>query len=131
MAKKPAPNGKKRNEEAMGKVLHRKLIRDNAPNKMREAGVLFEARQLDEPEFKSELLKKVIEEATELGASKAKGEILGELADILAVLDQVQETFGITDVELREARALNSKEKGGFRDQCFLEWSEGGNYKSA
>jgi predicted house-cleaning noncanonical NTP pyrophosphatase (MazG superfamily) len=114
----------------MVKALQRKLIRDNAPNKMREAGVLFETRRLDDPEFKGELLKKVVEEATELAASESKAEIVGELADILAVVDQVQRTFGITDVELREARALNSKEKGGFMERYFLEWSEGGDYKA-
>lgn len=53
----------------MGKVFHRKLIRDNAPNKMREAGVAFETRRLEEAEFRSELLRKVVEEAGELGAS--------------------------------------------------------------
>lgn len=110
----------------MGKVLQRKLIRDNAPNKMREAGVMFETRQLDELEFRSELLKKVIEEATELGTSETKIEISGELADLLDVMDQVQNSFGITDTELREARALNAQEKGGFQQRFFLEWSEGG-----
>lgn len=74
----------------MAKVQHHRLIRDNAPNKMREAGVIFETRQLGEPEFKSELLKKVVEEAGELGASQTKLDILGELADLLAVLDQIQ-----------------------------------------
>lgn len=113
----------------MTKVQHRRLIRDNAPHKMREAGVVFETRQLDEPEFKTELLKKVIEEAGELGASETKADILAEMADLLAVLDQVQRTFTITDAELREARAFNAKEKGGFQDRFFLEWSEGGNYK--
>lgn len=113
----------------MTKVQHRRLIRDNAPNKMRESGVAFETRQLDEPEFRTELLKKVVEEAGELGVSQTKTDILGELADLLAVLDQVQRTFAITDAELREARALNANEKGGFRERFFLEWSEGGNYK--
>lgn len=113
----------------MTKVLHSKLIRDNAPDKMREAGVVFETRQLEEIEFKNELLKKVMEEAAELGASETKEEISGELADILDVIDQVQRMFGISDIsdiELREARALNAKEKGGFRQRLFLEWSEGG-----
>lgn len=113
----------------MTKVRHQRLIRDNAPNKMREAGVAFETRQLDETEFKGELLKKVVEEAGELGACETRPSLLGELADLLAVLDQVQKTFGITDAELREARAVNAQEKGGFRERFFLEWSEGGNYK--
>ena len=112
----------------MTKVQHRRLIRDNAPDKMREAGVAFETRQLDEPEFNGELLKKVVEEAGELGASETKADILGEPADLLAVLDQVQKTFAITDAELRDARVANAKEKGGFKERFFLEWSEGGNY---
>lgn len=113
----------------MVRTLHGRLIRDNAPNKMRQAGVVFEARHLDESEFMAKLLEKVVEEAGELGASETKADILGELADLLAVLDQVQKAFGITDAELREARALNAKEKGGFSERFFLEWSEGGSYK--
>jgi predicted house-cleaning noncanonical NTP pyrophosphatase (MazG superfamily) len=112
----------------MTKVQHQRLIRDNAPNKMREAGVAFETRQLDELEFKSALLKKVVEEAGGLAASETKADILGELADLLAVLDQVQRTFTITDAELRKARSANANEKGGFRERFFLEWSEGGDY---
>jgi predicted house-cleaning noncanonical NTP pyrophosphatase (MazG superfamily) len=114
----------RRNENEMIKVFHYKLIRDNAPNKMREAGVKFEMRQLEEKEFKNEFLRKVIEEAGELGASTTKEEITGELADVLDVIDQVQGMFGITDNELQMARADNTKEKGGFRERCFLEWSE-------
>jgi predicted house-cleaning noncanonical NTP pyrophosphatase (MazG superfamily) len=114
----------------MTKILHDKLIRDNAPNKMRESGALFETRELDELEFKSELLRKVVEEAGELGASVTKDEITSELADILDVIDQVQATFGVCETELSEARARNAREKGGFRQRLFLEWSEGGTYKT-
>jgi predicted house-cleaning noncanonical NTP pyrophosphatase (MazG superfamily) len=53
--------------------------------------------------------------------SESSHPALGELADLLAVLDQVQQTFGITDAELREARALNAKEKGDFSERLFLE----------
>jgi predicted house-cleaning noncanonical NTP pyrophosphatase (MazG superfamily) len=112
----------------MTKVQHQRLIRDNAPNKMREAGVAFETRQLDELEFKSALLKKVVEEAGELAASETKADILAELADLLAVLDEVQRVFTITDAELRKARVANANEKGGFRERFILEWSDGGDY---
>jgi predicted house-cleaning noncanonical NTP pyrophosphatase (MazG superfamily) len=115
----------------MGKVFHRKLIRDNAPKKMHEAGVLFETRPLDEAGFKSELLRKVVEEAGELAVSETKDEIAGELADILDVLDQVREAFGVSEGELREARTRNAAEKGGFQQRYFLEWSEGGTYKKS
>jgi len=56
----------------MRKVFHRKLIRDNAPDKMQEAGVVFETRSLDDIEFRDELLRKVIEEAVDLGDSETK-----------------------------------------------------------
>jgi hypothetical protein len=39
--------------------------------------------------------------------------------------------FGITDRELREARTHNATEKGGFGRRLFLEWSEGGSYKTS
>lgn len=114
----------------MRKVFHRKLIRDNAPDKMQEAGVVFETRPLEDAEFKNELLRKAIEEAVELGDSETKEKITAEVADILDVIDQVREMFGIRKTELKAARALNSKQKGGFRQRLLLEWSEGGNYKT-
>jgi predicted house-cleaning noncanonical NTP pyrophosphatase (MazG superfamily) len=113
----------------MAKVFHSKLIRDNAPNKMRKSSVAFETRLLKEAEFRKELLRKIVEEAGELGASETKEEITGELADILDVIDQIQNMFGISEIELREARGRNAKEKGGFLQRFFLEWSEGGTYK--
>jgi predicted house-cleaning noncanonical NTP pyrophosphatase (MazG superfamily) len=95
----------------MTKVLHRKLIRDNAPNKMREAGVNFETRRLEGAEFKKELLKKVVEEATELGAAQRNDEIVAELADMLDVLDQIKKAFDIDEAVLKKARVVNAKKR--------------------
>jgi predicted house-cleaning noncanonical NTP pyrophosphatase (MazG superfamily) len=114
----------------MAKAFHRKLIRDNAPSKMREGGVAFETRKLEDAEFKSELLRKIVEEATELGESETREEIAAELADILDVIDETKKTYGISEAELEKARALNTQAKGGFRQRLFLEWSEGGSYKA-
>ena len=107
----------------MGKVLHRKLIRDNAPDNMRKAGVTFETRQLEEVEFKKELLKKVIEEAGELCSSEGNENMAGELADILDIIDEIKKTFDISEAGLTKARAINAKKKGGFEQRILLEGS--------
>jgi predicted house-cleaning noncanonical NTP pyrophosphatase (MazG superfamily) len=91
---------------------------------MREAGVNFETRRLEGAEFKKELLKKVVEEATELGAAERNDEVVAELADMLDVLDQIKKAFDIDEAVLKKARAVNAEKKGDFCDQLFLEWSD-------
>ena len=115
----------------MEKIFHRKLIRDNVPGKIREAGATFETRILDEKEFKEELLKKLGEETAELQNAPSKEGMVAELADVLAVIDEIKRAFTISDAELSEARRLNVGTKGGFKGRFFLEWSEDADNKSS
>lgn len=105
------------------RAYYRKLIRDKVPENMRAKGVAFETRVLDDEEFRTMLLKKVEEEASALPASKDKNELVSELADVLAVIEEIKKHEGITQEEIDAALEKAFAKKGGFDDRIFLEWS--------
>lgn len=95
---------------------------------MRRKGVSFAARPMQKVEFRTELLKKVGEEASALPHLKSAKEIVAELADVLDVVDAVRREFGITSTEITKARKENTVKKGGFAKRVYLEWSEDSGY---
>lgn len=113
------------------KTYYRKLIRDNVPANMQAKGVAFEARTLQPEEFREALLKKVGEEASGLENAKDRSELIAELADLIAVLDEVKKLESISEEELEAAVLGNLEKKGGFKDRVYLEWSSNSdNYKT-
>ncbi len=113
-----------------GKIYYRKLIRDRIPERIAVQGSECETRILDDSEFKEALRRKVAEEASALPQCATKEELVSELADILAVLDEIRKQEGVTDNEVEAALAKNFAKKGGFDARLFLEWSSDDGYKS-
>jgi predicted house-cleaning noncanonical NTP pyrophosphatase (MazG superfamily) len=114
-----------------GKVYYNKLIRDNIADKIRSKGEACEVRELtDDQEFNQELMKKLLEEATELSRAQSKEEFIDEMADLMAVIGELTRVLGVTPAELAEATKQNHEKKGGFKKRHFLHWSEDSGYKS-
>jgi predicted house-cleaning noncanonical NTP pyrophosphatase (MazG superfamily) len=114
----------------MEKVYYNKLIRDKIPEVMASKGKKFEVRALNNDEFERELIKKVGEEASGLEAANSKEELISELADVLAVINEIKKFKKISEEEVKDALAKNFDRKGGFDKRIFLVWSEGDDYKS-
>ena len=114
----------------MKKIFYNKLIRDKIPEKIRKNGAEFKIRPLSAREFEKELLKKVGEEASGLLASKTKTELVLELADIVAVLNEIKKLKHISEKEMAEAMRVNFAKKGGFKKKLFLAWSSDTGYKT-
>ena len=112
------------------KTFYRKLIRDYVPKKMESLGVAFEVRTLDVEEFRTELLKKVEEEASGVPQATTREELIGELADTLDVIEEIQRLEHIQTEEILEAQQKNAEKKGGFLERIFLEWSADNGYKT-
>ena len=112
----------------MKRTYYRKLIRDKVPEKMRRLGKAFEVRTMARKEFRTELLKKVGEEASALPKLKKGKEIAPEIADVLDVLDEVRREFKIPAREIAKARKENEKKKGGFKKRVYLLWSQSDDY---
>ncbi|KND47174.1 MAG: hypothetical protein AB199_01940 [Parcubacteria bacterium C7867-004] len=110
------------------RIHYNKLIRDLIPGKIEAKGSECATRELSPEEFRKELRRKVGEEASALPSCETKEELIDELADVIAVLDELQKAEGITDEELADAIAENLETKGGFEKRIFLEWSSDDGY---
>lgn len=105
--------------------IYNKLVRDKIPEIIAKEGKECITRILDEKEYKKELLKKLVEEATE--ASLAGGndsELVKEIGDLEEVMDSVIEAFWLDRDDIDEVRSERRKSRGGFKKKIFLESSE-------
>ena len=114
----------------MKKIYYNKLIRDEIPAKIKRNGGDYEIKKLSKGAFEQELLKKVGEEATGLLAAKTASELASELADILAVIDEIKRTKKISNAQISKSLKDNFKRKGGFKKKLFLVWSSDTGYKT-
>ena len=76
-------------------------------------------------QMNQQLLKKIIEEATEV--SNANGnpqELVKELADLWEVIEYVTKTFELDHNEIQEVKQQRHDSRGGFDRRIFLESTE-------
>ena len=97
---------------------HNKLVRDKIPEIITSHGETPVTRVLNEAEYRHELLKKLVEEATELLESNGS---LEERADVAEVLRALDETLQVDSRELEAMRAKKAVDRGAFRDRIYLE----------
>lgn len=114
----------------MKKIYYYKLIRDRIPEKIKAIGSECEARKLLKKEYEKELLKKVEEEASGLSTAKNKRELIGELADIMDVIEEVLRFKKIDIEKVKEQQKINFEKKGGFKKRWYLIWSSNDKYKT-
>lgn len=99
-----------------------KLVRDNIPNIIKSKTGALPAMEIlsDDNEFLKYLLKKMVEESTELRHSLEHGNMQEELADVCELTETLLRLKGWT----REDVALIQKEKreknGGFSERILM-----------
>lgn len=101
----------------MKERVYNKLVRDSIPDIIQEKGETPVFRTLDDREFARCLEEKLREEVEEFLAEKS----LGELGDILEVLEELAHSLGWTDREIRQAKDEKAQRNGVFRERLFLE----------
>lgn len=114
----------------MKKIHYNKLIRDKIPEKIKQNGGGYSIKKLSQKAFIAELLKKVGEEASGLVSVKTKAELTSELADIIAVLDEIKKRMRISAKQIQKALKDNFQRKGGFNKKLFLLWSSDTGYET-
>jgi len=114
----------------MKRIYYNKLIRDKIPEKIKRNGGDYEIKKLSQRLFEAELLKKVGEEASGLMSSKTKDELASELADVIAVIEEIKRLKRITSKQILKALNENFDKKGGFNKRLFLVWSSDTGYKT-
>jgi predicted house-cleaning noncanonical NTP pyrophosphatase (MazG superfamily) len=112
------------------KIYYNKLVRDKIPEVIKKSGGVAEFKKLSGKQFETELLKKVGEESTGLLSTKSKKELISEMADVVAVIDEIKKFKKIKDSELKTAMEANMEKKGGFKKKLFLVWSEDTGYRT-
>ena len=69
------------------KIEHNKLIRDHIPQIIEKAGKQCQSHVLSDDQYKTELKKKLMEEANEVNEAFLKGDVIEEIADVLEIVD--------------------------------------------
>jgi predicted house-cleaning noncanonical NTP pyrophosphatase (MazG superfamily) len=114
----------------MKKIYYNKLVRDKIPDVIIGKGSSLETRKLESAEYETELLKKAAEEAGGLMSARNKQELAHELADLLAVIDEIKRHKKISTVDINTAKKANMKAKGSFSKKIFLVWSSDDGYQT-
>lgn len=97
-----------------------KLVRDGIPEIIRAAGGTPVVRVLEGEDYRSALLAKLVEEATEAQSSD-DAHLLEELADVYEVVLAALEVNGWSLPDLTEAAGRKAVARGGFRARIWLE----------
>lgn len=101
--------------------VYNKLVRDKIPSLISNNGEKAFIKILNDDEYKSELLKKLLEECNEVLVAKDEEKIL-ELADMLEVMRTVAVLYGYSLAEVINVADKKKEERGGFMEKIFLEY---------
>lgn len=99
---------------------YHKLVRDYVPTVIRKAGGIARVRTLAREQAVVLLAQKLVEEALEAWNS-VSGNLAGELADVMEVLEALRKHACITRDEINQIRKFKRKERGGFERLVYLE----------
>lgn len=101
--------------------VYNKLVRDKIPSLISNNGEKAFIKILNDDEYKSELLKKLLEECNEVLVAKDEEKIL-ELADMLEVMRTMALLYGYSLAEVINVADKKKEERGGFMEKIFLEY---------
>ena len=98
-----------------------KLVRDRIPEIIEADGKKYVCEKLSDEDYLSLLDQKLNEELAEYQESKR----LGELADLLEVMQAVVKARGWTLEELEQVRVEKAAKRGGFEKKILLKEVQG------
>lgn len=109
------------------RYIYNKLVRDEIPSIIAQAGKRCATEVLDAPSYRQALLDKLREEVQELLEAAQQAEpapLLTELADVQEVLDSLCRVYGFSLAQLQTLQVERRKVRGGFEQQIKLLWVE-------
>ncbi len=114
----------------MEKIYYNKLCRDKIPTIIHDKGFECEVRVADHDEYKREIIRKVLEEASGVTNHVDHEHLVAEMADLMITLEAVKKEFAITEEELATAVQASLSEKGAYDERLYLSWSSDTDYSS-
>ncbi|MEU6741999.1 nucleoside triphosphate pyrophosphohydrolase [Streptosporangium sandarakinum] len=96
-----------------------KLVRDKIPDIIRQSGEEPVITVLDDIDYRSALLTKLFEEATELGEASLS-DVAEEIADVYEVLRALAMVNGHDWSAIEKVAAGKREERGGFDRRLYL-----------
>lgn len=109
----------------MRKFLQNKLWRDKSIDILeKEHGSVIHWYKLDDKGFDEQLRLKLLEEANEVKASKSKGELILELADVFEVIDSLCKINNISKEEIFLGQKSKFEKRGGFNGRKYVTIAE-------
>ena len=98
------------------KFFYNKLVRDKVIENIKKKGHKCEYKKLSEDEYKKELDKKLLEEASEvIGAHSAE-----ELGDLIEVIQTIMKEHNISFEEVKQAMQKKKDSNGALDERLFL-----------
>jgi len=94
-----------------------KLVRDKVPDIIRRSGREPKVKRISGEELGEALKEKLVEEAREL---REPGDMYGELADVLEVVDALIGHYGIDRGKLEDVKEKKLEHAGGFTKGFIL-----------
>ncbi|MFC4119040.1 nucleoside triphosphate pyrophosphohydrolase [Nonomuraea zeae] len=96
-----------------------KLVRDKIPEIIRRDGQEPAVTVLAEGEYRTALVAKLFEEATEVSEASPV-EVAEEIADVYEVLRALAAVNGYEWAAIEKTAEAKREERGGFRDRLYL-----------
>lgn len=93
---------------------YQKLVRDKIPELLDKKGIPYEKRIATDDEYRTELIKKLVEESNEFAEAGSPD----ELADVLEVVEALRLLPEYHDVDSR--KIAKREERGAFNDRIIL-----------
>ncbi|NJK34782.1 MAG: nucleoside triphosphate pyrophosphohydrolase [Oscillatoriales cyanobacterium SM2_2_1] len=107
----------------MSRKYHNKLVRDRIPEIICQTGRTCEAISFNDSDYMGALLEKLLEECREAVCANEE-DLLGELVDLVEVIDAILKFKNIDDNRFKELKEKKRLERGGFERRFNLIWSE-------
>lgn len=108
----------------MVKFICNKLGRDKSLEGFKSESITPQYRILKGTELREALKQKLIEESNEVLDAKDDKEIIGEIADILEVIDGLYKAYQISAQEVEKIKKQKYNDRGGFENGLYIETLE-------
>jgi predicted house-cleaning noncanonical NTP pyrophosphatase (MazG superfamily) len=100
----------------MGEIIYDKLVRDKIPEIIKDDGNIPIVETLNDEEYRGFLVKKLFEECGEF----AKDRNIGELADIMEVVDALAVSLSSSMEAVVKVKKEKREKRGGFEKRIKL-----------